>query len=51
MAKEKRGIFNWNIPANIFVNGAIKCSREFGGCGRWHSFDLDKRGEITFDTT
>jgi hypothetical protein len=51
MAKEKQGIFNWDIPANIFVNGAIKCSREFGGCGRWHSFDVNEIGEITFDTT
>ena len=51
MAREKNTIFNWDIPANIFVNGVIKCSREFGGCGRWHSFDVDEAGEITFDTT
>jgi len=51
MAKQKLGIFNWDIPANIFANGAIKCSREFGGCGRWHSFDVDENGEIEFDLT
>ena len=45
----KQTIFNWDIPANIFVNGAIKCSREFGGCGRWHSFDINEVGEIEFD--
>jgi len=49
MAREKRGIFNWDIPANIFISGAIKCSREFGGCGRWHNFDVNERGEIEFD--
>ena len=49
MAKQKLGIFNWDIPENIYLSGAINCSREFGGCGRWHSFDLDERGEIEFD--
>jgi len=51
MAKQKQGVFNWDIPENIFVNGAIKCSREFGGCGRWHSFDVNEAGEIEFDLT
>jgi len=45
----KHTIFSWDIPENIFVNGAIKCARSLGGCGRWHSFDLDERGEIEFD--
>ena len=51
MAKQKRGIFNWDIPENIFVNGAINCARSLGGCGRWHSFDVDEQGEIEFDLT
>ena len=51
MTREKLGIFNWEIPENVFVNGAVKCTREFGGCGRWHSFDIDERGEIEFDLT
>lgn len=51
MAKEKRGIFNWDIPENIFVNGSINCARSLGGCGRWHSFDVNEQGEIEFDLT
>jgi len=51
MAREKHTIFNWEIPENIFISGAIFCSRKFGGCGRWHSFDIDEQGEIEFDLT
>jgi hypothetical protein len=47
----KHTIFNWDIPENIFVSGAINCARKFGGCGRWHSFDVNEAGEIEFDTT
>jgi hypothetical protein len=49
MGREKHTIFNWEIPENIFISGAINCSRKFGGCGRWHSFEVDERGEIEFD--
>jgi hypothetical protein len=51
MARKKDTIFNWEIPENIFISGAIFCSRKFGGCGRWHSFDIDEQGEIEFDLT
>lgn len=44
-------IFNWEIPENIYTSGAIKCSRQFGGCGRWHSLEIDEEGEIEFDIT
>jgi len=47
--EKKQTIFNWEIPENIFISGAIKCARDFGGCGRWHSFEVDERGEIEFD--
>ena len=47
----KQTIFNWDIPENIFISGTINCSRKFGGCGRWHSFTVDEKGEIEFDLT
>ena len=47
--EKKQTIFNWEIPENIFISGAISCSRKFGGCGRWHSFEVDEKGEIEFD--
>ena len=47
--EKKQTIFNWDIPENIFISGAINCSRKFGGCGRWHSFDVKETGEIEFD--
>ena len=49
--EKKQTIFNWEIPENIFISGAINCSRKFGGCGRWHSFDINEKGEIEFDLT
>jgi len=51
MGREKNTIFNWDIPENIFISGAINCARSLGGCGRWHSFDIDEQGEIEFDLT
>ena len=49
--EKKQTIFNWEIPENIFISGAINCARLLGGCGRWHSFDVNETGEIEFDLT
>jgi len=51
MTRNNKSIFNWEIPESIFISGAINCSRKFGGCGRWHSFDISEIGEIEFDLT
>ena len=47
--KRKNTLFNWQLPINQWESGVINCSRELGGCGRKHSFNLEEGGEIAFD--
>lgn len=35
-----KSLFNWEIPSNKYDSGFIHCSRQLGGCGKWHEFEI-----------
>ena len=36
-----QAVFKWELPSNIYDQGLIACSRQLGGCGKWHEFTIN----------